>query len=776
MTILSDRTNFPTGWTADPLKRRIALARAVVGLERLLPALWPAFGFGGLYLGAALFNPFKYVPWEAQALILAATVTAVALSLARGLERLAWPGAFEGARRLERDSGLRHRPISERDDYLPDSRDPMTLALWQAHRDRMANPGALRLALPHADLKTADPRGLRWAVLALLALGVLFARGDLGARLVRAFDSGVAASIDAWIDPPAYTGLPLTPVTVTDSTVSLPAGAVLNLRVHGAPHAPGLSAGLNPARPFQGGDGDYASETPIRHDGRVRVRVAGHVIADWRMHAIADAAPAIAFVGVPKRTEHDAVEFHFKGSDDYGVTQVSVILAPHGRAGAPPLSVPLNGGGKSFDQTTYVDLTANPYAGMTVDARLEARDGAGQKTLSAPITFALPARIFTDPLARALIEQRQNLAAAATAAQRSAVATMLDAFAIAPDKFYEGKRAIYMALRAAHWGVRSARQPSDIAHVQDLLWQTAVALERGGLLDAAEELRRLQAMLAQAMANGAPQDEIDALLNRYNQAMQRYMEALAANPPPPGEQPPDNPNAVTLNQNDIQKMMEMIQKLSQAGQREQAAQMLALLQNMLENMRMVPGGQGGQGSAQNKALNDAMNKLGDAMGKQRGLLDKTFRQQQGNGDPRDGGPQGLARQQQNLQQQLQDAAKGIDPKLSQKMDDAARAMEQSRDALQRGDLDNAKNAQQKALQSLSQAAQALADQARKETGEAANADPLGRARDPGSQVKIPDADTLAKARAILEELRRRAGQMGRPQEERDYIDRLLKSF
>ena len=53
--------------------------RRPLGLERLLPALWPALGFAGLYLAAALFNLFKYIPWEAQSLLLAATVTAIAL-------------------------------------------------------------------------------------------------------------------------------------------------------------------------------------------------------------------------------------------------------------------------------------------------------------------------------------------------------------------------------------------------------------------------------------------------------------------------------------------------------------------------------------------------------------------------------------------------------------------------------------------------------------------------------------------------------------------------
>jgi len=358
------------------------------------------------------------------------------------------------------------------------------------------------------------------------------------------------------------------------------------------------------------------------------------------------------------------------------------------------------------------------------------------------------------------------------------VAEMLSALTIAPEKFFEGKRGAYMAIRAAHWGIRGAKSQADLDHVSQLLWDTALALERGGLLSAQEELRRLQALLNQAMANGAPQAEIEQLLERYNQAMQRYMEALAANPPPPGEQRP-NENAVTLGQEDLQKLMQMIQELSEAGQREQAAEMLAMLQSMLENMRMVQGQSGqGQGSQGNKALNDAMNKLGETMGQQRGLLDKTFRQQQGQGDPKDGGPQGLAKQQQQLQQQLGEAGKNIDPKLTGRLNDAARAMQQSRDALQKGDLEGARQAQQQALQAMSQAQQQMAEQARRESGQSAQnrADPLGRNIDTQNRVNIPDASALARARAILEELRRRAGEMGRPQEERDYIDRLLKSF
>ena len=63
----------------------------------------------------------------------------------------------------------------------------------------------------------------------------------------------------------------------------------------------------------------------------------------------------------------------------------------------------------------------------------------------------------------------------------------------------------------------------------------------------------------------------------------------------------------------------------------------------------------------------------------------------------------------------------------------------------------------------------------------AGQDPFGRAAagrgaGEGGDVRIPDASVLQRARDILNELRKRAGEQGRPKEELDYIDRLLKQF
>ena len=84
------------------------------------------------------------------------------------------------------------------------------------------------------------------------------------------------------------------------------------------------------------------------------------------------------------------------------------------------------------------------------------------------------------------------------------------------------------------------------------------------------------------------------------------------------------------------------------------------------------------------------------------------------------------------------------------------------------------------LEALRQGAQQLAQAAQESQDgkQAGGRDPLGRGNSPlgNSGVKIPGPDEIARAREILQELRRRAAEMNRPQQERDYLDRLLKAF
>ena len=60
-------------------------------------------------------------------------------------------------------------------------------------------------------------------------------------------------------------------------------------------------------------------------------------------------------------------------------------------------------------QTTK-DLTEHPWAGVDVTMTLIARDEANNEGKSSPHELRLPQRTFVKPLARALVEQRRNLA------------------------------------------------------------------------------------------------------------------------------------------------------------------------------------------------------------------------------------------------------------------------------------------------------------------------------------------------------------------------------
>jgi len=114
-------------------------------------------------------------------------------------------------------------------------------------------------------------------------------------------------------------------------------------------------------------------------------------------------------------------------------------------------------------------------------------------------------------------------------------------------------------------------------------------------------------------------------------------------------------------------------------------------------------------------------------------------------------------------------------------------MGQSQEQLRGNDLPGSSETQKQALDALRKGAGALAkqlmeEQVGQEGGQGGNGDqdPFGRAQgnagNLGNGVKLPSQSELQRARSILEELRRRAAERGRPKEELDYIDRLLKEF
>jgi len=181
----------------------------------------------------------------------------------------------------------------------------------------------------------------------------------------------------------------------------------------------------------------------------------------------------------------------------------------------------------------------------------------------------------------------------------------------------------------------------------------------------------------------------------------------------------------------------------------------------------------GQLQQDQQALRDKLNKLLEELKK--------------NGQGRQG-QQGKGNEQAQGQGQGQDG--------TNQLGRAGEAMGEAQGELGSGDSDSAVDAQGRALDALRKGAQSLAQSMQQQMGKGPgqgrlgrlgrarsddDTDPLGRplrGHEYGddSNVKVPGEIDVQRARRIIEELRKRYGEIGRPQEELDYIERLLKSF
>ncbi|MBI3453312.1 MAG: TIGR02302 family protein, partial [Rhodospirillales bacterium] len=642
--------------TPPRLARRLMLARLALAWEGLWPAFVPALAVAGLFLVVALFDLLPLLPAWLHALTLAGFAGALVYALYR--TRCVWrlPDEDAGRRRLERASGTPHRPLTAlRDRIAGGDNDPMATALWQAHRTRMrAALARVRVGWPAPGVPRRDPFAFRAALVLLLVAGAAVAGAQAWTRVVRAGSPGIASGVapgllDLWITPPVYTGLPpLLPrmEAGAPATIRVPVGSALIAQVTGGRGMPKLVVGEQPAA-FAAVDAKaWRVGATVNHGRRLTVEQDGKPLGAWALEVIPDTAPVVEFPAAPARTRRAALRLEYEAHDDYGVVSVAATIrratAPEGVANDPiEIALPLPGQHvKEAKGSAYHDLTAHPWAGLPVLIRLKAVDALDQVGWSEDFAAVLPERVFQHPVARAIVEQRKALVA--DPATRNVVSRALIAIASLPAQYYDDV-VVYLSLKTA--SVRLLRDSSAAATdaIQGLLWDTALRIEEGGLSLAERELRAIQQKLQDALANNASDAEIERLMQELQQAIDRYLQAMLdqarRNPADLQRQPPD-PNAARIDRTDLQKMLDRARELARTGAREAARDLLARLQDMLENLRAAqaqPGQQQGGGEGQ-----QMLRGLQDMIQRQQGLLDRTFRRaQQGRpGQPgRNGTPQ-----------------------------------------------------------------------------------------------------------------------------------------
>ena len=694
------------------LDRLVRLAAAALFWERLWRALVPPLLVIGLFIALSFAGLWLEVtrPWRLAGVVL------FAIGLAASLLPFLWlgrPSRKEALSRIDRDSGLAHGPASGLDDALANAGDdPTTQALWALHRQRLArNVEALRAGMPSPRMVDFDRYALRAGVLVALIASAFVAGPEKYARVASAFDwrDNSAQSggyrVDAWIDPPAYTGRPpallkLGSVEATNirhpEKIAAPIGSTVIVRASGGNlrletkgglealkaaqtaatknpgQAPEVKAGARPGTPMPAVapagpnpvPDDHEHRLALRGDAELGIRHSGALLGLFDITVIPDKPPQIALTDAPRANLRGTLTLSYKIADDYGVASAQAdFVDPHieGAKGrlrslvAPPhvaLALPPGPGGLGEAETT-ADLSDHPWAGARVKMTLVARDEGGNEGDSVPIEITLPQKHFTKPLARALAEQRRDLVLFPD--ERERVETALEALMMAPEAF-STSASVYLGLDVASNMLRHAQNDGDILAVADILWSMASQIENGDLSAAERELRAAEQKLREALQRNASDDEIRKLTENLRAAMDKFLKEFAQqqrarNPQDQMAQGPNASNAIS--RKDLQAMLDRMQQMARAGDRANAQKMLDQLQNTLDNLAMA---RRQQADPARREMSHALNQLDKMMRDQQNLRDETHRRdldQQGQQDQQGQNQQGQDQQGQDRQGQGQ---------------------------------------------------------------------------------------------------------------------------
>ncbi len=821
----------------QPVRRALMLTRWGMEWERAARAFWPlasllAVLVAMLALGVVGAVPLAVAPWLGAALL----AVVVAAAVWGGLRYRRVRGADVVARL---DQTLPGRPLAALADRAAIGGEG---ALWQAHLVQMrARAAAARAVPPDAGLTRRDPFALRLVALSALALAMIFggvaqmgqgiaALAATASRPVTATDMPTGPSWEGWAEPPAYTRRPTIYLNALreGEVLELPKGSAVSFRVYGQGAVVTQDIGAVVA--------DDPQAPGFRAEQSGVIEVAGR---RFDVTVLPDNAPSIRAGAAAVRRADGRMVQEFEATDDHGVAsavaQVGLDLAAvdrrFGLAIQPEprdpvdLAMPMPRGGdpRQVKGQLVQDLSRHPWANLPVTLTLRAIDGIDQVGAAAPMQTVLPGRRFFQPLAAALIELRRDLLWSRQNAGRSA--EILRAVTWQPDGFVE--QPLYLQLRGGvailEQGNLSEKARDELA---EALWLAAVQLEDGGLSDALARMKQAQEKLSEAIRNGASPDEIQRLMDELKDATDAYTQMLAEQGQrDPAERFTRNQEGQRITGDQIQEMMDEIQRLMNEGRMAEAQELLEQFNRMMENLQVTQG-QPGEGSGEGQqGSNGAMNRLADTLREQQGLSDEAFRDMQeqfgqGNlGQPSDQTGE-MADRQQQLRQQL-GQQQGLLPgqgseqgdRARQQLDQAGRAMDDAERALREGDTGGALQRQADAIESMREGMRALGDMMNGDRGLAQQGgqqqgqqqgdqpggdqragnqgqpngappvlDPLGRQSEGNGNV-ITSGDPLAegvdpaaRARDLLDEIRRRSGQRDRPQDERDYLDRLLERF
>lgn len=570
--------------------RKVRLSKIALFFERLWPRLWVLLGLAAVFAALSLAGLWPLLPDLVHKSALALFALAAVASLVFAV-RVPWPTRDDAVRRIERRSGVPHRPASSYEDTLSaQSGSTETSALWLAHRERLARAiDRLKVGNPSPRADRFDPFAVRVLALLVLVPAALLVNGSVRERLASAFnftDDRLLANarLDAWVTPPPYTAL--APILLADGggvsnssetqtkLIEVPerslmtvrgvgfsdAGVVLEVLSEGAASAEiikpeaavvSTSAGTPAAAKPKAANTSGISEIrfEIKKSAVIRALNGSRQLGQWTFGVIPDQLPTIALSKELDRTPRGSLKLTYKAEDDYGIASATAKL----RQAPPKPSDPskawasakaLDGPRLPLEKPPVLVLKIPKPGEKVVDAstllELGSHPWAGQRVemwleatdVGGQIGRSAPIEIVL-PARRfkkplARAVIEQRRKLSEDSRNRPIVARALDALTLEPEGYIETS-GIYLGLRTAFYRLQSDGSREAMRETVAQLWELALKIEDGALSDAERALKDAQDKLADALQKGADDQEIQDRIAELKQKLNEYLQEMQKN-------------------------------------------------------------------------------------------------------------------------------------------------------------------------------------------------------------------------------------------------------
>ena len=550
---------------------------------------------------------------------------------------------------------------------------------------------------------------------------------------------------------------------------------------------------------------------------------------------IPDSPPQVEFLSPLKKLSRGNFTFGTEAKDDFSIRKVWAIIKPNfpsqkfEKYNEIKFDIAFPGlGADKLKGTVQQNFSSHRWAGTDVGLQIFAKDSKGQIGKSAILNVVLPERIFNHPTARALIGVRKLLNKKNNNVIGEAV-RVLSRINHSPEHYFH-KTNIFLNIAIARARLKYDKSKMKVLEVQKILWRTALLIEDGEFSIAENNLKNVWNEVGRAYLNDMDPKKFDQLLEKLSSALDEYLGALAKHLKKQGlDQSASKMLTQSLETKSLQQLLNRARSLAKSGSKDLAYKMLSQLNRMLKGIR--EGVRVGKVSPWAKAARKMMDDLRGITKRQQSLVDKNYGIRNGNrtfgfkpdSDVFDSRSNKIEREvtknngsekqidferyllnaqktQGQIRQELEKLKNQIQKMLGStpgQIGKAGVSMDNAINKFRKRDTDGAISEQLKALNELRGAVERTSESVarRLQAGSGKrnglqiggfgepSLDPFGRpAQGFGGQsnergkVKIPTERVIHRTKEIFDELQRRSGERLRPQQELEFIDRLLERF